>query len=134
VVLVIATQRPDKQSLPTGVSGNVSTRFCLKVTGQVENDMILGTSAYKNGLRSTTFARRSTPGSATWWVAGPAPQVVRTFYLNMPTPNGPPSAPGRSARPVGRSPGTRAAPKARARATSSPTSSRYSAPTPGCSG
>jgi S-DNA-T family DNA segregation ATPase FtsK/SpoIIIE len=55
VILVIATQRPDKASLPTGVSGNVSTRFCLKVTGQVENDMILGTSAYKNGLRSTTF-------------------------------------------------------------------------------
>ena len=55
VVLIIATQRPDKASLPTGVSGNVSTRFCLKVMGQVENDMILGTSAYKNGLRATTF-------------------------------------------------------------------------------
>ena len=43
VFLVLATQRPDKESLPTGVSGNVSTRFCLKVAGQVENDMILGT-------------------------------------------------------------------------------------------
>jgi DNA segregation ATPase FtsK/SpoIIIE, S-DNA-T family len=49
VVLIIATQRPDKASLPTGVSGNESTRFCLKVMGQVENDMILG-SAYKNGI------------------------------------------------------------------------------------
>jgi DNA segregation ATPase FtsK/SpoIIIE, S-DNA-T family len=83
VVLVIATQRPDKASLPTGVSGNVSTRFCLKVTGQVENDMILGTSAYKNGLRSTTFRPEIDAGIGYLTGAGPAPQVVRTFYLNM---------------------------------------------------
>jgi S-DNA-T family DNA segregation ATPase FtsK/SpoIIIE len=83
VVLVIATQRPDKASLPTGVSGNVSTRFCLKVTGQVENDMILGTSAYKNGLRSTTFRPEIDAGIGYLAGAGPAPQVVRTFYLNM---------------------------------------------------
>jgi S-DNA-T family DNA segregation ATPase FtsK/SpoIIIE len=83
VVLVIATQRPDKASLPTGVSGNVSTRFCLKVTGQVENDMILGTSAYKNGLRSTTFRPEIDAGIGYLVGAGPAPQVVRTFYLNM---------------------------------------------------
>ena len=55
VFLILATQRPDKESLPTGISGNVSSRFCLKVAGQVENDMILGTSAYKNGAKATTF-------------------------------------------------------------------------------
>jgi S-DNA-T family DNA segregation ATPase FtsK/SpoIIIE len=83
VVLVIATQRPDKASLPTGVSGNVSTRFCLKVTGQVENDMILGTSAYKNGLRATTFRPEIDAGIGYLAGAGPSPQVVRMFYLNM---------------------------------------------------
>jgi S-DNA-T family DNA segregation ATPase FtsK/SpoIIIE len=83
VVLVIATQRPDKASLPTGVSGNVSTRFCLKVTGQTENDMVLGTSAYKNGLRSTTFRPEIDAGIGYLVGAGPAPQVVRGFYLNM---------------------------------------------------
>jgi S-DNA-T family DNA segregation ATPase FtsK/SpoIIIE len=83
VFLVIATQRPDKASLPTGVSGNVSTRFCLKVTGQVENDMILGTSAYKNGLRSTTFRPGIDAGIGYLSGAGPSPQVVRTFYLDM---------------------------------------------------
>jgi hypothetical protein len=31
VVLILATQRPDKASLPTGVRGNVSIRYCLKV-------------------------------------------------------------------------------------------------------
>jgi DNA segregation ATPase FtsK/SpoIIIE, S-DNA-T family len=83
VFLIIATQRPDKASLPTGVSGNVSTRFCLKVTGQVENDMILGTSAYKNGLRSTTFRPGIDAGIGYLVGAGPSPQVVRTYYLNM---------------------------------------------------
>jgi S-DNA-T family DNA segregation ATPase FtsK/SpoIIIE len=83
VFLIIATQRPDKASLPTGVSGNVSTRFCLKVTGQVENDMILGTWAYKNGLRSTAFRPEIDAGIGYLVGAGPGPQVVRTFYLNM---------------------------------------------------
>ena len=83
VVLIIATQRPDKASLPTGVSGNVSTRFCLKVMGQVENDMILGTSAYKNGIRATTFRPEIDAGLGYLLGAGPAPRVVRTFYLDM---------------------------------------------------
>ncbi len=83
VVLIIATQRPDKASLPTGVSGNVSSRFCLKVMGQVENDMILGTSAYKNGIRATTFRPEIDAGIGYLLGAGPDPQVVRTFYLNM---------------------------------------------------
>jgi DNA segregation ATPase FtsK/SpoIIIE, S-DNA-T family len=83
VVLIIATQRPDAKSLPTGVSGNVSTRFCLKVMGQVENDMILGTSAYKNGIRATTFRHDLDAGIGYLLGAGPAPQVVRSFYLDM---------------------------------------------------
>ena len=66
-----------------GVSGNVSTRFCLKVMGQVENDMILGTSAYKNGLRATTFRPEIDAGIGYLVGGGPAPQVVRTFYLDM---------------------------------------------------
>src|SRR6185437_13264557 len=79
----IATQRPDAKSLPTGVSANVSIRFCLKVMGQVETDMILGTSAYKNGLRPTTLRVDLDAGIGYLVGAGPAPQVVRTFYLDM---------------------------------------------------
>ena len=56
IVLALATQRPDAKSLPTGISANVSTRFCLKVQGQTENDMVLGTSKYRQGVRATTFA------------------------------------------------------------------------------
>jgi S-DNA-T family DNA segregation ATPase FtsK/SpoIIIE len=82
VFLVLATQRPDRDSLPTGVSGNVSTRFCLKVAGQVENDMILGTSAYKNGARATTFRPKVDAGLGYLKGEENVPQVVRTYYLN----------------------------------------------------
>ncbi|MGW4299980.1 cell division protein FtsK [Streptomyces sp. NPDC004646] len=56
IVMLLATQRPDAKSLPTGISANASARWCLKVMGQTENDMVLGTSAYKRGVRATMFA------------------------------------------------------------------------------
>jgi len=84
VSLILATQRPDKDSLPTGVSGNVSIRFCLKVAGQVENDMILGTSAYKNGLRATVFRPEIDAGIGYLVGATSTPVVVRTAYLDGP--------------------------------------------------
>jgi DNA segregation ATPase FtsK/SpoIIIE, S-DNA-T family len=84
VFLILATQRPDKESLPTGVSGNVSTRFCLKVAGQVENDMILGTSAYKNGARATTFRPKVDAGLGYLKGEENTARVVRTYYLNGP--------------------------------------------------
>ncbi|ATL27589.1 cell division protein FtsK [Streptomyces formicae] len=56
IVLLLATQRPDAKSLPTGISANASLRMCLKVMGQTENDMVLGTSSYKRGVRATMFA------------------------------------------------------------------------------
>ncbi|MGW7514622.1 cell division protein FtsK [Streptomyces sp. NPDC054796] len=55
MTLLVATQRPDAKSLPTGISANASTRFCLKVMGHTENDMVLGTGAHKRGVRATMF-------------------------------------------------------------------------------
>ena len=82
VILVLATQRPDTNSLPTTVSGNASIRFCLKVPGQVENDMILGTSAYKNGYNAAVFRPKVNAGLG-WLRAEGDPQVVRTYYLDL---------------------------------------------------
>ena len=82
VFLILATQRPDRDSLPTGVSGNVSTRFCLKVAGQLENDMVLGTSAYKNGARATMFRAKVDAGLGYFKGEENIPQVVKTYYLN----------------------------------------------------
>ncbi|MET7329475.1 cell division protein FtsK [Nonomuraea sp. NPDC005650] len=84
VILVLATQRPDKDSLPTGISANVTIRFCLRVAGQLENDMILGTSAYKNGIRATVFQPTVDAGIGYLLGAAPMPKVVRTAYLDTP--------------------------------------------------
>ena len=84
VFLILATQRPDAKSLPTGVSANVSQRFCLKVMDQTSNDMVLGTSAYKNGIRATTFRAETDAGLGYQVGAAAQPLVVRTFYVNLP--------------------------------------------------
>lgn len=83
IYLVLATQRPDKKSLPTGVSANVGTRACLKVMGQIENDMILGTSAYQNGIRATMFTKRDR-GVYYLVGAGDEPQIVKGAKIDAP--------------------------------------------------
>ena len=75
-------QRPDAASLPKGVSANVSIRFCLKVMSQVENDMILGTSAYKNDMRATTFRPKVDAGLG-YLIGEDPPQMCRTYFLDV---------------------------------------------------
>lgn len=83
VILILATQRPDKNSLPTGVSANAGIRFCLRVMGQVENDMVLGTSMYQNGVRATTFTAKD---KGIGYLVGNEddPQIARSYYLDGP--------------------------------------------------
>ncbi|GAA2628006.1 cell division protein FtsK [Streptomyces vastus] len=68
IIAMFGTQRPDKDSIPKGISANAVLRFALKVTGQTENDMILGTSMYKAGYRATMFSFKRDKGVA--WMAG----------------------------------------------------------------
>jgi S-DNA-T family DNA segregation ATPase FtsK/SpoIIIE len=83
IVLILATQRPDARAIPTGISANAVLRMCLKVMGQVENDMVLGTSAYKNGTRATMFGFGD---KGIFYLAGEgaAPRIVRSFYIDAP--------------------------------------------------
>lgn len=83
IFLILATQRPDGKSMPTGVSANVGTRACLRVMGQIENDMILGTSAYKNGIRATMFTKRD-KGVYYLVGAGDEPQIVKGAKIDAP--------------------------------------------------
>jgi S-DNA-T family DNA segregation ATPase FtsK/SpoIIIE len=83
IIAMFGTQRPDKRSIPTGIRGNVVLRFCLKVMGQPENDMVLGTSAYKNGIQATLFAR-SDRGIGYLAGEGDDPVIVRTYYVDGP--------------------------------------------------
>jgi DNA segregation ATPase FtsK/SpoIIIE, S-DNA-T family len=83
IILILATQRPESTSLPTSISGIVTARFCLKVPGQLENDIVLGTSSYKNGYKATAF-RTKTDAGLGWLKADGDPQIVRTYYLDLP--------------------------------------------------
>ncbi|MGL4177517.1 MAG: FtsK/SpoIIIE domain-containing protein [Dermatophilaceae bacterium] len=81
ITMISATQRPDKDSLPTGIRSNAVLRLCLRVQGQVENDMVLGTSAYRAGHRATMFAR-SENGVGYLAGEGDDPVIVRAAYLD----------------------------------------------------
>ena len=83
IILWLATQRPDADSLPKGISANAGIRFCLRVMGHTETDMILGSSMYKNGVRPTTLTARD-KGIGYLVGASDDPQVVRAYYLDGP--------------------------------------------------
>lgn len=82
IIVILATQRPDKDCLPTAISGLVQVRFCLKVPDQVSNDMILGTGAYKAGFNAVAFRHEVDAGLG--WLRGTGdPQAVKTYYLDL---------------------------------------------------
>ncbi|MGW1917469.1 cell division protein FtsK [Streptomyces sp. NPDC002076] len=83
IVVLLATQRPDAKSLPTGISANASARWCLKVMGQTENDMVLGTSAYKRGVRATMFAWGD-KGIHYFVGEGADARIVSSVYVDAP--------------------------------------------------
>jgi S-DNA-T family DNA segregation ATPase FtsK/SpoIIIE len=51
---------------------------------QIANDMVLGTSAYKQGIRSTTFRAEVDAGLGYQIGAAAHAQVVRPYYLDLP--------------------------------------------------
>ncbi|MFC7246047.1 cell division protein FtsK [Catellatospora aurea] len=79
IIVVLATQIPDKTSLPPNITRCVTNRWCLSVQGQVENDMILGTGMYKRGVTGTVYKPVVDAG---WGVmtGGPAPVSVLSQY------------------------------------------------------
>jgi S-DNA-T family DNA segregation ATPase FtsK/SpoIIIE len=83
MLIILATQRPDAKSIPTGISANVVLRMCLKVMGQTENDMVLGTSQYKRGIRATMFGLED---KGVFYYAGDGrqPLIMRAQYIDNP--------------------------------------------------
>lgn len=79
IILVLATQIADRDSVPPNITRCVTIRWCLSVGGQVENDMILGTGAYKRGLTATVYRPRVDAG---WGVLTglEKPGSVRSFF------------------------------------------------------
>ncbi|HEX5742007.1 MAG TPA: cell division protein FtsK, partial [Pilimelia sp.] len=84
ITVVIITQIPDKDSLPTGITRNIGIRWCLAVPDQTANDMILGTGAYKRGVTGTVYR----PGIDAGWgvLTGLAePTSVRSHFPDAKT-------------------------------------------------
>jgi S-DNA-T family DNA segregation ATPase FtsK/SpoIIIE len=85
--LMLGTQRIDKESVPRGISSNISNRLCLGVTSHVETDLVLGTGAYKRGARPTAFvppADGDNPWAGWGYLAG-RDQPVQPDYIDVPT-------------------------------------------------
>ncbi|MFI6921991.1 cell division protein FtsK [Nonomuraea spiralis] len=86
VILLLDTQIPDKDSLPTGITRNINTRVCMSVRDQVANDLILGTGMYKAGYRATVFepGDDADPRDAGWGVVVGVgkPGARRSFEVN----------------------------------------------------
>ena len=81
IITVFSTQRPDAKSIPPIISANAVTRFCLKVTGHVANDMVLGTGMWKAGVQAATFAFED-KGIGYLAGEGTMPRIVRSAYVD----------------------------------------------------
>jgi S-DNA-T family DNA segregation ATPase FtsK/SpoIIIE len=83
IIGIFATQRPDAKSLPPGISANAILRFCLKVMSHTANDMVLGTGAYKAGIRATMFSR-SDRGICFMSGEGDDPVIAASAFVDGP--------------------------------------------------
>lgn len=83
ICLVLATQRPDAKSLPPGISANAVLRFCLKVMGWRENNMVLGDGMYAAGFNATMFGRRDR-GIGYLAGEGDDPTITKFAYVDLP--------------------------------------------------
>jgi S-DNA-T family DNA segregation ATPase FtsK/SpoIIIE len=63
IMLVLATQIPDSNTIPTGITKQVSVRICFSVSDWQSNDQILGTGSYKRGHSAIMFR----PGYDSGW-------------------------------------------------------------------
>ena len=82
IIVILSTQRPDKDSLPTAIRGIVTVRFCLKVPDYDANDMILGTGSYKAGYNAVAF-RHETDAGLGWLRGTSEPEAVRAYKLDL---------------------------------------------------
>ena len=82
-IILLATQRVDAKSIPPAISANAVLRWCLKVMGQIENDMVMGTSAYKSGIRATMFDDDD-KGVCYFGGEGMRGRIMRSQYIDNP--------------------------------------------------
>lgn len=84
VTLLIGTQLPDAKSIPPSLTRLSGLRFCLKVMGHVENDMILGTGMHRNGYRANNLRSKVDAGIGILVGATDVPTFVKSVYVDGP--------------------------------------------------
>ncbi len=84
IMLVLATQRPDAKSLPPAVADNMAMRFCLRVMGQVANDMVLGHVARTRTASGPRCSAHKDKGIGLLVGDADDPQIVRSAYVDGP--------------------------------------------------
>lgn len=57
IMVVLATQKPDPDSIPTRLRDVIGTRFCLRVMNWQSSDAALGAGAYTAGYDASRFQR-----------------------------------------------------------------------------
>lgn len=67
VTVLLATQKPDRDSIPTRLRDNISSRIALRLPTQQSNDMALGTGKASAGVDATKFTERHR--GAAWLLA-----------------------------------------------------------------
>ena len=82
VILVQATQRPDADSLPKGISANAGIRIALRIMDDYANNAILGAGMYAAGVRATDFTSKD-KGVA--WLVGIGDEPVVAKATTLPT-------------------------------------------------
>jgi S-DNA-T family DNA segregation ATPase FtsK/SpoIIIE len=85
ITVILATQIPDKDSVPPNITRCVTVRWCMSVGDHTANNMILGTGAYARGLDATVYQPKISqedPGDAGWGVMTgiAAPGSVRSYF------------------------------------------------------
>jgi S-DNA-T family DNA segregation ATPase FtsK/SpoIIIE len=80
VILIQATQRPDADSLPKGISSNAGIRVALRIMDDYANNAILGAGMYAAGIRATDFTSKD-KGIA--WLVGvdEEPIVAKSYNI-----------------------------------------------------
>ena len=80
IIVILATQQVNRDTIPTSISNNAVLRFCLKIEGQDPNDRILGTGAYKRGYDAQMFDLEEDKGIGYLKGDGARAQIVRSVF------------------------------------------------------
>lgn len=80
IIVLMATQNFNKESVPRTISTNAGLRMCGKVESYVESNMVLGSNAHSAGISATVFGPED---RGVFWLRGAGdPTIVRVAKVD----------------------------------------------------